>query len=86
MAPLDTGKPVLANLRSVTGLPDLPQHAGKDGPTYPSTPGGAKRRAEIAMSIINGMSSIGESIAQNGLNGSVSGRGHSTNGRPAFRN
>lgn len=85
MAPINPDKPVLANLRTVAGLPDLPaggsSHDEAKG-AYPSTPGGAKRRAEIAMSIIHSMAAAGDAIANQGSRGSYN---NSNKSRPAFR-
>jgi hypothetical protein len=40
--------------------------------SYPSTPGGARRRAEVAMSVIHGMAALGDSIADRSAAGSSS--------------
>ena len=90
MTPLDPNKPALVNLRSVAGLPDLPSVQGGSGPAYPSTPGGAKRRAEIAMSIIHSMAAVGDTIADGARSSAQRGGSYSSNhskssARPAFR-
>lgn len=85
MKPLDPSKPALSNLRSLAGLPDLPASIGgsqAQTAANPSTPGGAKRRAEIAMSIIHSMAAVGDTIVE-GTRQGVGASGRSSSGYSA---
>ena len=71
MAPILPDNHVTTNVTS-TSLPEFPHHTKKNvanrlkpgqATVNPSTPGGAKRRAELAMSIINSMAGVADAIA-----------------------